>query len=1066
MAALERPIDNVLNSLKERAKELHCLYRVDETLNRLEKPEDEIMRELIEIIPTGWQHSDVCLATISVDCRSFLPSGFAATDWFLRANISVEGEKVGEVVVFYGERRPTAEVGPFLRDEQRLIGAIADRIGMYLLQKRLRAAHEDWETAVEGTSTEALSEWRVIMDFLRRTDHALLARITRKLINYLCWSGASEAEQLLQEFVAGDGEEPFAPQDENRPLQRTAIRDISTLAGRAFEIASRHCSDEEMIVNIRGWIDEEKASYLTDTLEMPHSSLADIGSAIERFETSEIRERDLPAALQKSLKVSLLRRFFNDDLSFLNILKNHVTVADFYALLKCTVYSSQGYGKLGGKSTGLFMATKLMRGSRDHASVFDQVKTPKTWYVSSDCLLDFMRFNNLEDIYDHKYMDIERIRRDYPQIVQVFKNSRFPPEISKGLAVALDDFESRPLIVRSSSLLEDQMGAAFSGKYKSLFLANQGSKKVRLDALQDAIAEVYASVFSPDPIEYRAERGLLDVHEEMAVMIQEVVGKRVGNYFMPAFAGVAFSNNEFRWSARIKRDDGLVRLVPGLGTRAVDRLSDDYPVLIAPGQPGLRVNVTADETVRYSPQKADVINLESNRFETVNIKALMRQAGDSYPESRKIVSIVDGDGIRRPRGLLEPDWGKDDVVVTFQGLIEDGNFVEKIRMVIDFLRSSINYPVDIEFACDGSDLYLLQCRTQSSTPQFAPAPIPRDLPRNRVIFTANRYVSNGRVPDVTHIAYVDPEGYSELSELKDLMDVGRAVGRLNKLLPKRQFILIGPGRWGSRGDIKLGVGVTYSDINNTSVLLEVARKKGNYVPELSFGTHFFQDLVEADIRYIPLYPDDKGIVFNEHFLDRAKSIFSELLPEYEHLQDVIRVIDVPSVADGQILKVLMNADLDEAVGILSAPTVAGVKTDWQEYHVEERPEDHWRWRLRMAEQIAREMDPKRFGVKAAYVFGSTKNATAGPKSDLDLIVHVGEDTRQREDLALWLEGWSRALAEVNYLRTGYRSRGLLDVHFVTDEDLAKRTSYAVKIGAVTDPARSLTLGGGAPETGE
>ena len=114
----------------------------------------------------------------------------------------------------------------------------------------------------------------------------------------------------------------------------------------------------------------------------------------------------------------------------------------------------------------------------------------------------------------------------------------------------------------------------------------------------DAIAEVYASIFGPDPTEYRAERGLLDVHEEMGIMIQEVVGQSVGKYFLPACSGVAFSNNEFRWSARIKREDGLLRLVPGLGTRAVDRVADDYPVLIAPGQPSLRVNVTADEVLK------------------------------------------------------------------------------------------------------------------------------------------------------------------------------------------------------------------------------------------------------------------------------------------------------------------------------------------------------------------------------------------------------------------------------------------------------------------------------------
>jgi predicted nucleotidyltransferase len=115
----------------------------------------------------------------------------------------------------------------------------------------------------------------------------------------------------------------------------------------------------------------------------------------------------------------------------------------------------------------------------------------------------------------------------------------------------------------------------------------------------------------------------------------------------------------------------------------------------------------------------------------------------------------------------------------------------------------------------------------------------------------------------------------------------------------------------------------------------------------------------------------------------------------------------------------------------------------------------------MAQRIAALIDPERFGVKAVYVFGSTKNGTAGPASDLDLLLHVESDGSRRRELTLWLDGWSQSLAETNYLRTGYRTEGLLDVHFVTDEDIARGDSFASKIGAVTDAARPLPLGGAA-----
>ena len=203
----------------------------------------------------------------------------------------------------------------------------------------------------------------------------------------------------------------------------------------------------------------------------------------------------------------------------------------------------------------------------------------------------------------------------------------------------------------------------------------------------DAVAEVYASIFGPDPTEYRAERGLLDVHEEMGIMIQEVVGQTVGKYFLPACSGVAFSNNEFRWSARISRGDGLVRLVPGLGTRAVDRVNDDYPVLIAPGQPNLRVNVTVEEVLKYSPKRVDVINLESNAFETVDSLELLRYCGARYPQIRHFVSLIEHDRIEQLVGPI-PDFSTRDVVFSFEGLVRKTPFVARIRELLTLLQAS------------------------------------------------------------------------------------------------------------------------------------------------------------------------------------------------------------------------------------------------------------------------------------------------------------------------------------------------------------------------------------------
>jgi pyruvate,water dikinase len=353
--------------------------------------------------------------------------------------------------------------------------------------------------------------------------------------------------------------------------------------------------------------------------------------------------------------------------------------------------------------------------------------------------------------------------------------------------------------------------------------------------------------------------------------------------------------------------------VPGLGTRAVDRLSDDYPVLLSPGQPGLRANVTPEELLRYSPRRVDLINLDANRFATVLIADLLKQYGSKYPLFKQVFSACDRDGLH-PVGGFDWDGTTDNLVACFEGLASRTPFLAQVRALLRALQEKIGGPVDVEFAHDGTDFYLLQCRPQSAQVDAAPQPIPRDIPADRVLFTARRFVSNGRVPDLTHVVFVDPDAYAALGDLESLRDVGRAVGRLNKMLPKRRFVLMGPGRWGSRGDIKLGVPVTYSDISNTSLLIEIASRLEGSMPELSFGTHFFQDLVEASIRYLPLYPDDEGVALNLEFLRQAHNEFPALVPEYARLADAVRVIDVAAATGGRVLAVRMNADEDKALG--------------------------------------------------------------------------------------------------------------------------------------------------------
>lgn len=1050
------PADRLFHDLKERARELNCLYQIEELLNRTKSPLPEVFLEIIRILPTGYQFPDACQARIIYEENVYELPGHIPSKRSQEAPIVLEDRVIGHIEVSYKSEVAFGESGYFLKEEKKLIDTIAERIGRTVSHTRLKQASHDWENAQKQLSAKNKKEWMVIVDLLRRTDQNLYIHLSRKMIYYLFWNGIAEAKQLLQNISKEETGKADINEDYNRPSQRVFQTHILKNSEETFKIAARHLTDSEILARLRKWIQEEKAKFLSRAINNIDTPLIEVINAITHYHYISGGNYELSTPTEKGLRVSLIRRFFSDHLDYINIAKQYIEVRHYHDLVQRIIYPENGYGRLGGKSAGLFLALKILNDQSAQFPILADLRFPKTWYVAADTLTHFLNYNNLEEIVEQKYKEIDQIRLEYPNVIQLLKNSSFPPEIIKGLSMALDDFGDAPLIVRSSSLLEDRTGSAFSGKYKSLFLANQGSKKERLEALTDAIAEVYASIFGPDPIEYRAERGLLDFYEEMGILIQEVVGRKIGHYFFPAYAGVAFSHNEFRWSSRIRREDGLVRIVVGLGTRAVDRVSDDYPILAAPGKPNLRVNVTAEETIRYSPKKIDVIDLEKRTFETVEIQSMLREFGSNFPNPQLFLSRYEGDLISSvtPANL---DFNKNDLIVTCEGLITRTSFMKKIQTILQVLQEKMNTPVDIEFASDGDHFYLLQCRPQSSSQGTDVAFIPKDIPAENILFTANRYISNGRIPDITHIVYVDPEPYNKLSELQDLVAVGRAIGKLNKLLPKRQFILLGPGRWGSRGDIKLGVQVTYSDFNNTVALVEIARKKGNYLPELSFGTHFFQDLVESSIRYIPLYPDDPGILFNQAFLTSAPNVISDILPEFAHLQEAVRVIDVPRVTNGKVLRVLMNADMGEAIGYFTMPIPAPDAIREKKDHIESPGEDSWRWRLRMAERIASAVDPNRFGVKAIYVFGSTKNATAGPGSDIDLLVHFQGTPEQRHELLSWLEGWSLCLGEVNHSRTGQPAQGLLDVHLVTDEDIAQKTSYAVKIGAVTDAARPLSL---------
>jgi len=288
--------------------------------------------------------------------------------------------------------------------------------------------------------------------------------------------------------------------------------------------------------------------------------------------------------------------------------------------------------------------------------------------------------------------------------------------------------------------------------------------------------------------------------------------------------------------------------------------------------------------------------------------------GIDFPAMRWIASVDDGETVRQPVSVgLNLDPAK--LVLTFDGLLQRSEFVSLLKKVLTHLKEHYQLPVDIEFTISftpgtgkpGVIFHLLQCRPQVrwSSDGNPLQPLPRDLPEPDKIFLCTRMAPQGHVSEIEYVVYVDPEKYHQLSRPQDYTDVARCIGQLNKALEGHTFMMLGPGRWGS-SDAMQGVPVTYADIFNSKVLIELASKKGGYSSEPSYGTHFFQDLVETQIYPLAISAEEPGDYLNMDFIREADDHSPEFFAEASEASRCIKVIHVASERKGWHLEVAMD----------------------------------------------------------------------------------------------------------------------------------------------------------------
>ncbi len=771
------------------------------------------------------------------------------------------------------------------------------------------------------------------MDFLPDTTEKLL-RTTLTLMQYPVLASRIRAHMREELFKRGIIDpKSFESRVRDNAIQSQKLEGITNPYGQETSdlwetrksilrdhltdlLFSRHLPFDLLEKMIKDTLAERGVSS-RDMLLAINPELAPIDLVFEQAMTIEKmpeKERAKYMARLEESKVVLIRALISDQLRYINIAKEWLTIKELSEVRRRKI----GAGRIGGKSAGMILAQHILESNRE-LSDLPCLSMPESFYIGSDEFYTFMSINNLFGWNDQKYKTEAEMRAEYPKIEEDFRNGSFPPDILDQLQTMLIKIGKQPLIVRSSSLLEDNFGTAFAGKYESIFCPNQGTLEENLKQLTQAIAQIYASVLNPNALLYRRSKGLLDYDERMALLIQLVEGERYKDYLMPHAAGVAFSRNIFRWAPQIRSEDGFVRLVWGLGTRAVDRVGNDYPRLIALSHPLLRPSNDPRSVRRYSQQYVDLLDLRHNTFTSLPIHDVLQA---DYPPLRYIAQLDEDGYFETMRSSIISDPQK--LVLTFDVLLQRTPFAERMKTILKSLEQAYRAPVDVEFTLRIEEdshgkpqlcITILQCRPQGHLAQTEVEKPPANLSPDAVIFSTDFMVPQGRISSVEWIIYVQPQAYFALSSTAERAALARAVGRLNEVLHDEPFICVGPGRWGSSNS-DLGVPIGYGDIYFAKALVELAGENCSLPPEPSLGTHFFQDLLEAQIFPLALHLDNPGTDFNNDFFEKTPNHLTERLPEARKFEKVLRLIRVEDAKPGYTMRVLMNEEAGKAIAFL------------------------------------------------------------------------------------------------------------------------------------------------------
>ncbi|MCA1754244.1 MAG: PEP/pyruvate-binding domain-containing protein, partial [Spirochaeta sp.] len=629
-------------------------------------------------------------------------------------------------------------------------------------------------------------------------------------------------------------------------------------------------------------------------LGLPSASYRMVGVWDKLFVRAEaiaehVRRNELPVERKHVLFTEIARLVISRDPQMLELTESCMSLEDLIAIWKRMI----GTGMIGGKSVGMLLARAMLTSGstpaaaapagtgspasapasglpwserlEEHDSFYIGSDVFYTYLVENDCWWARRRLTKPESFLDgHEELHSRMLAGELPEYIVT------------RLREMLEYFGNDPIIVRSSSLLEDAFGNAFAGKYDSVFCPNQGDIDDRLERLLAAIRTVYASAVSAEALKYRKARGVLQRDEQMALLVQRVSGTRYGRYFLPQSAGVLFSFNPYVWHNEIRPEDGVLRLVFGLGTRAVDRSDDDYTRVVALGKPTLRPEGTPEETRRYSQKWVDVIDLEEGCFRRIEAAKLLRE----MPGLDMAMFVRrDREAARAAAAMKRPA----PLSVDMERLLSETALVPSMREIVTRLRGAYRTEIDLEFTANIDKrgrlkIDILQCRPLQVQTDEAPLTRSCPAPERCLMYSEGGVVGRSREVLLDWILHVPAGVYSHLGE-QARYALARRIGRLlhHEPLASGRVLLIGPGRWGTSTP-SLGVPVSFGEISTAAALVEIDEMHQSLVPDLSLGTHFFHELVELDLVYLAFFSGRAPNHFARTVLTSAPNRLEEIDP--------------------------------------------------------------------------------------------------------------------------------------------------------------------------------------------